>query len=167
MRFRSSFRGVPALTLLLGAGLLTGALAGVIYFRFSGGDTATVGQSGGGGGQPPEEPLAISQALPRFPASTQDGAPISTGRGVQTFYLVKDTPFAVDAFFVAELAKAGWRPEGPATSETSGTLLDGTVATNLIHTFVKDGFRVTLKVGESDKDPSRGQARLLVVVEPL
>ena len=122
-----------------------------------------VGQ--GGGGEPPARLLEVFNSLPVPPGLTTDQAPVSTGGNLMAFYWAKEEPQQVLAFYNTELVALGWQAQALSTTVVSGPKLDGTQATVLLSTFVKDDLTLGIGAGENSKAPWLGATQLSIGIQ--
>lgn len=121
----------------------------------------------GGGGPPPPELVAELELLPLYPG-TEPIDPVhpegsSTGPELETGYWARGTIEEVMAFYDNRLPE-DWEPEGPwerSTYEKGGSKTE-----QAQRSFAKDGLRLTLTVGTSEKDPKRGNLIIRVLIVP-
>jgi hypothetical protein len=122
----------------------------------------------GAGGEPPPDLVEVLDSLPMYSgaALVQPLYPhgVSTGTELQISYWVRGNVESVMAFYSSELHDRGWRLEGPAKKETFWKGNVRTVA--LSRAFVHDDVRLDLSAATTDKDPSRGNIILGLVLEP-
>jgi hypothetical protein len=121
----------------------------------------------GGGGPPPPELVAELELLPLYPG-TEPIDPVhpegsSTGTELETGYWARGTIEEVMAFYDDRLPE-DWEPE--RLWERS-TYEKGDLKTEQAQrSFAKDGLRLTLTVGTSEKDPKRGNLIIRVLIVP-
>lgn len=135
-------------------------------FVFHGDGDGAPGTQVGGGDTPTARTQAVLQSLPLHPRATIDHPGLNTEAGVNAFYWVDDKPEKVMAFYTAELPSRGWVMERAPTIEVGEAKADGTQASALTATFIKDDLRMHIAVIQNTKDPERGAASLRVLVEP-